>query len=738
LRLSWFFALFFVSGFCSLVYEIVWLRLAMASFGVTTPLVSLVVSVFMAGLALGSWLAGRLARTARSSGPGPLRVYVLIELLIAVSGIAVPVELEWGRALLERTTAGAAWGSSAYYLASGGLVAAALLPFCVGMGATFPLGMWAIRAAVDGESERSFSYLYLANVLGATLGTLAAAFVMIELLGLRRTLLATASVNVLMAAVAFAVSLGVPGSHPARLTGAEGEPSARAREGRRLAAPGLLFLTGFASMAMELVWVRQFAAYLGTVVYAFATILAVYLAATFLGSSAYRVRARRHKDSPGPGAGTWAVAACLGLVPLATADPRLPLADGFFPATLRVGLGIAPFCAAIGFLTPLLVDRWSRGDASRAGAAYAVNVVGGILGPLAAGFGLLPSLGERGALLGLAAALWGTGAVMALRPSPALTRRAVGRARAAVAATGVLALLLVALTRDFESLFHPRLVRRDETATVIATGEGRRKRLLVNGFATTYLTPITKLMVHLPMAFLPDTPRSALVICFGMGTSFRSSLSWGVPTTAVELARSVPTLFGYYHEDAPALLRTSSARIVIDDGRRYLERTPELHDLITVDPPPPVQAAGSSLLYSREFYTVAQKRLRPAGILQQWLPGGEPIVVSSVARALRSVFPHVRVFKSVEGWGYHFLASARPLPIASAQELAARLPPPAVADLVEWGPASTAVAQFEAVLSREVPLGLVMLLDLDAPVLQDDVPVNEYYLLRQVFRAPRA
>ncbi|MBI3447859.1 MAG: hypothetical protein HY049_02900 [Acidobacteria bacterium] len=91
------------------------------------------------------------------------------------------------------------------------------------------------------------------------------------------------------------------------------------------------------------------------------------------------------------------------------------------------------------------------------------------------------------------------------------------------------------------------------------------------------------------------------MLCFGMGTSFRSMLSWGISSTAVELVPSVPSLFGYYHQDAEKLIHLPTARIVVDDARRFLERSRESFDVITVDPPPPVEAAGSSLLYSKQF-----------------------------------------------------------------------------------------------------------------------------------------
>src|SRR6185437_834511 len=99
--------------------------------------------------------------------------------------------------------------------------------------------------------------------------------------------------------------------------------------------------------------------------------------------------------------------------------------------------------------------------------------------------------------------------------------------------------------------------------------------------------------------------------------------TWDVKTTAVELVPSVKKAFGYYHADAESVLKNPLGLIVIDDGRRFLKRTSDMFDVVTIDPPPPVEAAGSSLLYSTEFYQLLQKRLSPGGILQQWFPGGE-------------------------------------------------------------------------------------------------------------------
>ncbi len=730
MRAAWF-AFFFVSGACSLVYQVVWLRLAMASFGVTAPMVSIVIATFMAGLALGSWAAGRLARRAHVSPAVPLRLYALAELVIALSGVAVPSGIEIGRRLMSTAT-GLPWGSAGHYLVSGLCVAVVLLPFCASMGATFPLAMWSIRRAQPGRSLRSFSFLYLANVLGATVGTLVSAFVLIELVGLRRTALLAAGFNGLLAAAALAASLrsAMSVEPPGDLSiGPETAATARPAGGGPLRT--LLFATGLASMGMEVVWVRQFAPYLGTVVYAFAIILALYLVATFAGSAAYR---RWHPaGSAPPPAWIWPLLAVAGLLPLLSTDPRWPVPHHMAAGAVRVALGVGPLCATLGFLTPWLLDRWSEGRPERVGGAYALNILGCILGPLLAGFVLLPWLGERWTLVALSALL----AACAIRARPAASRGRDARATIAWGAAAAAGLVLVVGTRDFATIFARREVRRDHAATVIATGEGFRRRLLVNGQGMTHLTPITKLMAHLPLAFLDTKPRRALVVCFGMGTTFRSLASWGIATTAVELIPSVPELFGFFHADGAKLLRMPNVHVVVDDGRRFLERTRESFDVITIDPPPPGEAAGSSLLYTREFYRLARGRLHRGGIVQQWLPYGDPVVVSSFTRALVEEFSHVRVFGSIEDFGMHYLASDAPLPNLTAADLAGRMPQGARRDLVEWGPTTTAEGAFSIVLGREIEVSHLLDRAKGTPALTDDRPFNEYYLLRH-WRARRA
>jgi spermidine synthase len=715
----WFATFFFLSGLCSIVYELVWLRLAMARFGVTTALVSILLSVFMAGLGAGSWFAGRwVRRFGERISFAPLRLYALCELLIGFSALFVPLELRWGGRFLEQVGGGATVSSNTFYLLSAAWLVLALVPWCACMGATIPLAMFAIQGGARRHSQRSFSFLYIANVLGAVAGACAAP-ALIELYGFHGTLRRTSSLNFLIFVAAFGLTVAGAWRSPA--------PSAPAHDALKIHSHGndrpillLLFTTGLATMAAEVVWIRLFTYFVGPFVYSFAGILAAYLAATFCGSQLYRLWSRR----PGRRESRllWVSLAALSLLPLLTADARIVML-----AELRIFVGVFPFSAVIGFLTPMLVDRCSEGDPDRAGRAYAVNVVGCIVGPLLAGFILLPVFGERVSMLILVLPWIG----MALLGWSRQTR---GWQYAATAALVIAAVTLFFFTRDYEADFPGSLTLRDRTATVLATGEGMDKLLLVNGVGMTSLTPITKMMAHFTLSHLPEPPRNALIICFGMGTTFRSAMSWGIPVTVVELVPSVPKVFPYYHPDGDPLLVSPRAHIVIDDGRRFLARSSEKFDAIIIDPPPPLEAAASSLLYSRDFYALARQHMTTQGILQQWLYGGDDADRAAVTRALAEVFPYVSVYQSMEGdANYHFLASMTPIAHLTAQQLVARTPKAALVDMMEWGPADSPEAQYGLLVSHELPAESLIAPAAHTPALQDDRPINEYYWLRSKY-----
>ncbi|MFC1866919.1 fused MFS/spermidine synthase [Thermodesulfobacteriota bacterium] len=716
------FLMFLFSGFCSLLYQIIWVRMAYASFGVITPVLSVVISVFMLGLSIGSWAGGKWIEKNRAAKVHfPLILYGVSEAFIGIGAFAVPWLFAMGRELLFGF---GELNSYAYLFHSAVMISISILPWCIFMGFTFPF-MMAFIKHVQRDSGNSFSYLYFANVIGAMLGTIVTAVVLIEWVGFRKTLLIAAGVNFLIALTSFFIGrlYSIPATEKKVHTqGREIKPdvSSLSEKDARMTCV-ILFMTGFISMSMEVIWIRAFTPVLKTMTYSFASLLTVYLFATWVGSYVYRRHLSLKKVLTDDQ--LLSCIAAFSLLPIVMNDPRL------WPGVASVLTSIFPLCAALGYLTPKLIDSYSQGEPFKGGKAYALNIIGCILGPLFASYLFLPSLGVKRSLLAMAAPF--------LLFLLVYKRESVFKRGWTMIMTGLAIFLFfrsatVFLSYEEVYTYTPGSeVRRDHTATVVSSGRGLGKNLLVNGIGITHLTPVTKAMAHLPLVLCKNKPDSALVICFGMGTTFRSLMSWDIKTTAVELVPSVKSAFAYYFNDADELLNNPKGKIVIDDGRRYLSRISEKFDVITIDPPPPIEAAGSSLLYSEEFYELAKKRLKKGGVLQQWFPFGEMEILYAVTRSLVNSFSYVEAYPSVEGWGVHFFASMTPIPKMDIKEMAAKIPPNARRDFLEWYRDKDLKKILHRVFERGSQIESILSENLKIKI-TDNRPYNEYYLLRRL------
>ena len=721
------FVLFFVSGSCALIYQVVWTRLAFASFGIIIPVLSVVISVFMFGLMIGSWAGGKwVGPLARKTGLSAIYFYALVELIIGMGAFAVPQFFVTGESFL---LASGETDSFHYLFWSAIVLAWSILPWCLCMGATYPFMMAYVRER-DTEQSESFSFLYLANVLGAMGGTLLSAIVLIEVLGFTHTLWFAAVGNFGIALIALTIALHDRGT-ASLSTWVISNPDQKEilpLMERQPVIKWILFSTGFCVMAMEVVWTRAFTPILKTEVYAFAMIIFAYLCSTFLGSLWYRrdlkLKSLRSTSK------LISILSIAAFLPIVCNDlrfiPDTKTVTGYLGGAFLLA-SICPLCATLGYLTPKLVDKGAAGEPLEAGKAYAINILGCILGPLFASYVLLPTLSERIALVLLGLPF--VGFFLFSGKSLSLKRRIIAGVSAAFVLTW--SLFYAVDFGDFESKnFRNVQIRKDYTASVVSEGEGLQKALFINGIGMTALVPVTKFMAHLPLALHSGKPESALIICFGMGTSYRSALSWNIDTTAVELVPSVRNAFGFYHADAPAVLRNPKGRILIDDGRRYLMRIRDKFDVIIIDPPPPIEAAGSSLLYSKEFYMLAKAHLKPNGILQAWFPGGDELTKQAIVRSMSDSFRFVRFFRSIGGWGLHMLGSMEPIENGRSEELFNRMPATAAHDLQEWYDSPDLAGYLERVLSQEVPSEQLLSPDRNFCV-TDDRPYNEYFLLRQ-------
>ena len=175
----------------------------------------------------------------------------------------------------------------------------------------------------------------------------------------------------------------------------------------------------------------------------------------------------------------------------------------------------------------------------------------------------------------------------------------------------------------------------DEIASVQAGQISSTPELWVGGTSMTLLTIDAKLMPILPLIARPDS-KEVLVVAFGMGSAFRGALIAGLQADAVELVPSVPDMFGFYYDDADAVLADPDGKVIIADGRNHLELSDRTWDIILTDPPPPIESSGASVISSLEYYEAGRDHLSPGGIMMQWTPVGE-----FVGGLLRP-HPHIR------------------------------------------------------------------------------------------------
>ncbi len=695
---------FIASGTASVSFQTLWVHAGISRFGIILPVISVILSVFMLGLMIGTFAGTQLVRRVAWSAVLPL--YIGVEIGIALLALAVPRFFDFGYATLLDA---AALDSSAFLYRSSVIIALSLLPVCVLIGMTFPLMMRALELL---RSEgTNFSFLYFANLIGAIAGCLWP-LLAIELYGGHVTLVLTGLFNALAAAGAGALLFTASGTEPASAT--QPKHAGAGQGGLTGRVKLFLFMTGFVALGSEPIWVKTFTGVIGTSVYSFACVIGVYLAANVMGNRHYLEGRRSIPVIALPFA---------ALLPIAIGSSAG--LDLFGPLAL---MSIMPVCFLFGYFTPQIIDAVSRDRPDLAMRAYLWNFGGCVLGPLVTGYWLFPVFGLKISYLFLAALL----ALACLAYLSPVVRWPKALAYSCLFFGVGLIGYFVKNEEDYYA-YAGRLYR-DPLGHVAAMGEGNRKYLLVNGVGMTSLTALTKAMVHLPQAYLGHrTSEDALIICLGMGTTLRSALAAGFSTvTVVELNPAVIRAVPYFHDDLAEILKMPQVKIVADDGRRFISFNTKRYDLITIDPPPPISASGSGLLYSADFMKHVAARLKDDGVLSHWIPTEEPQLVGHVLAAIRSQFRYVKLFtnESLLPVGVHFIASNRPLRDMTDAERAATLSPRAAKDLMEFNweyPADLPAAEFFKGW-REVPLEKYWPQGAAIEPLSDDRRFNEFFM----------
>jgi len=739
---------FTASGATALVYQVIWSRWLGLLFGNTTTSISIVLGSFMLGLALGSWGAGRFLHRINN----PMRAYAYIELGIGIFALCFPSLSQLTDYIF--TIAVSTESSNAFSVFARAILAFTLLLLpTTFMGATLPLLTDFFRRSPRHTQSWKVGLLYAANTLGAAIGIILAGVMLIELLGVFATTLVAALLNFSIAFIGFkfASTAGVlPEDEQVALT-------SRKLDIKGKLAMAVLAASGAVALASEVLWTRTLETLVGNSTYAFSMIVLLYLVGIAAGSWLMSLIVNRLKNlllwiaSMQLGMGIWIFIALFlfnGIIgSISPYKGVLVSLHIMFWNYLKVMGVLLPLSLLSGACFPLATRIIDPTEEDAKGVliakAYSWNTAGAVVGSLMAGFVIAPRFDYFDSLYVLALLYCFTSFLAYLIISRSVEQ--IKQMRLAMISVSLFSLFMISMGL-FKILgpseFVVRFNARDPLSQIVyhkpglqgvttviqgRTDEPITKSLLVNGMGMTMKITDTKMMAHLPMLLHPD-PKDTLVICFGMGTTYRSAITHGGNVTAVELVKEVLDAFDYFYQDASRVRTYAKGRMVVNDGRSYLKLTREKYDVIIIDPPPPIDAAGVNHLYSKEFLQLAKSHLKKGGVMAHWLPyPGESAgiddldTMAMLVLTFADVFPHVYIRHSVNHMGVHVLGSEEPLEISVDLLRKRLLNKGIVDDLREWDPVP--IGYFQDIKRFRPPM-------ITSWLVTDDRPLLEFYLLR--------
>lgn len=679
------FFVFALSGAAGLIYQSIWSQYLGLYLGHAAYAQSLVLAIFMGGMALGAWWASRRSLQWRNL----LRAYALIELVIGVAA-----------ALFHPTFIGVtdfayddafpampgSWAVQAFKWTSGALL---ILPQAVLLGTTFPLMSNGLMRRLRKEDGAILGGLYFTNSMGAAIGALVATFVLLPTIGLPGAMRFGAMLNLVVAIAAW--SLARSPEEPPAPSVAEGTPAEQRSIARLLLAAA--FITGATSFVYEIGWVRLLGLAFGSTVHAFELMLAAFIGGLALGG--LWIRKRIDGYALPIRAGGW-VQLAMGLAALASLflyDRSFEWVAWFMKALSRSESGyavynivtaatsmllMAPAAFFAGMTLPLFTYALLREGAGEAsvGRIYAANTVGAIAGVFAAVHFLIPVLGLKLALCLAAAGDLALGVAL-LRKTSRSTSGTDWRNLRTLAGSGLALAATLALAR-FDPDHMASGVYRQGVARVSEMGlgvtfyrDGKTATIAVRR-AKNGLTAIStngkvdaginvspegepaadeltmSLAGLLPLMYCRD-PKTAAVIGFGSGMTTHTLLgdrrleqvdTIEIEPAMVEGARVFRSRVARAYDDPRSHLH-------IEDAKTYFAAHRSRYDVIVAEPSNP-WVSGVAGLFSSEFYRFVPRYLKPGGVFVQWVQLYEidDELVASVMNALSSSFADYRIYLS--------------------------------------------------------------------------------------------
>lgn len=670
-----------------MIYEVIWSKYLTLLFGSTIEAQTVVLAVFMGGLALGNKLFGSLADRT----PRPLNLYGRLEVAVGIYAFVFPFLYRLADSIFAIVGSHLLDHPACLLLFKGILSIVLLLGPTLLMGGTLPvLAAWLKKTTTD--AGRRSARFYSINSLGAVCGAGLAGFLLVRWLGLRDTVEISALVNFLVGVVAISISK----RHPASSSSAEQFSSAK------LPATTTVFhwscilvaLTGGVSMGLEVLATRCLALIFGASLQVFAIVLMAFILGIGIGSAVIASPRWKHLSREMAtmllllGAAAWIGVLMFKINQLTALYLYVQSgisrsSVGYFyheVATSIISIIVLGLPAgALGAVLPLWIRAVSEttdllGD--RVGRLLTWNTLGAVGGVLLTGFVLMPNIGLRGSFVVLGYVLVAAVLLMAL-----ITRRII-MAVCGVAFGALLGAALVNGGQDWQSIISSGVYRmpnmdfsqgdpvknffdfREKRTHLLYYKDSADATVSVESETTAYSTndfilkingkpdasafgdrPTQIALAQLPLMVKPD---SQDVFCFGMGSGITAGSTLGYPIRTLTIAENCEPVLTAVKLFAPwnrGVFTNNRVRIYHEDARTVLKLSPQQYDVIISEPSNPWMV-GIGSVFSQEFYNLAASRLKPGGIMTQWfhLYEMDDATMNLVLRTFASVFPNMEIW----------------------------------------------------------------------------------------------
>ncbi len=672
--------LFAGSGCAALIYEVVWFQLLQLVIGSSAVSLGVLLGTYMGGMCIGSLLLSRVV----SRHQHPLKVYGLLELGVGFFGVAVLFVIP----MLSGIYLAAVGDGLPSILLRGVVASICLLPPTILMGASLPaIGRW-VESTPMGVSW--LGLFYGGNIAGAVFGCLFAGFYLLRVHDMRVATWVAAGINVAVAVVSFLLRSRVP---HAPLEDAPDAAAPMRPEGTWPVYTAIA-LSGLSALGAEVVWTRLLALMLGATTYTFSLILAVFLIGLGIGStggSMWTRKLKRPRLALGASqlllalAVAWTAYAVSDLIPswpfnpLAVTDPwRLFRIDfmmclfAILPPALLWGLSFPLALAAIANKEP----NNEQDSGALVGEVYAANTIGAILGAVGFSIILIPWVGTQGSQQALIALSLLAGLIVFFRS------KAKSGEYFAVGAVTLIGIFLFATVSEVPWLaiaYGRRMSLQTDPGKPLYVGEGRNSSVVVSQLpggqiyfhvsgkveASTepYDMRLQRMLGHIP-ALIHKAPESVLVVGFGAGVTAGTFVVHPEVKhiTICEIEPLIPQASSrYFALENHDVFHDPRTRMVYDDARHFVLTTNDKFDIITSDPIHP-WVKGTATLYSKEYFELVKKHLKPGGVITQWVPLYESdfATVKSELATFFEVFPNGTIWgNDINGEGYDIVLLAQ-------------------------------------------------------------------------------